>query len=193
MLFSQLASNSKYNKTKAPTDWFNQYVNNLENIGYATTDFKFAVQKLTGDSVQVQHEILRVLGVILGSYAAELDLASSLLDGLNSQSSGPITIFSRESSDGDTGSFQVQTVGENDGIMTSHFTGWHLTVSSMVTNFLWWSWKTDSTTLEYGTEGFVQSDTMWNSIPPGKNITIRQQIYNKVSSHVSSYIDEVDF
>jgi len=193
MLFAQLASNAKVNKTQAPFTWFTQYISVLENIGYATISFAFNDQSLSGTTFQVEKQILSVMQAILASYPAELALVSALLDGLNSDSSGPIKIFSRESESANAATFQVQTVSENDGIMQAHFTGWALSVSKTVVNFLWFQFSTSGSSLQQGSEGFVQSDMIWDSIPPGRNITIRQQIYNKVGIYVASYIDEVDF
>jgi hypothetical protein len=108
-LLAQLVANKRFSADKEPTEWYREYQDVLQNVGWVLQDSGWVDYTTQGTAVEVHQKIIEVLSVALGPAPAALAIVKSAVDVLQAMTpdSPWLTIFSRESQKANIARFQV--------------------------------------------------------------------------------------
>ena len=82
MLLAQLAANKATAQAGDVFQWYDKYVEVLQNVGWQIQDFQFQRQQLDGQDLDVHEAIIPVVAAMLGPQLAAASLVLNLLQGL---------------------------------------------------------------------------------------------------------------
>jgi hypothetical protein len=111
-LLAQLVANKRASAEEAPMEWFTEYQNVLQSIGWALQDSGWTDYTAEGTAVEVNQKIIEVLQLALGPTGAAMAIVKSALAMLQKMTAGSswLTIFNRESEHARIARFQVGLV-----------------------------------------------------------------------------------
>ena len=112
MLLAQLAANKATAQAGDVFQWYDKYVEVLQNVGWQIQDFQFQRQQLDGQDLDVHEAIIPVVAAMLGPQLAAASLVLNLLQGLQQMDKDRpwITLFDRASQHASGAKFQVAYV-----------------------------------------------------------------------------------
>jgi hypothetical protein len=115
-LLAQLVANKRVDFETAPRDWFKQYSEVLQNVGWVLQDLSFQDYTATGTSAEVHEKILDVVTAALAPAAGALAIITASINALRAMKpeSSWITIFDRESRKARIARFQVGLVEQDE-------------------------------------------------------------------------------
>jgi hypothetical protein len=111
-LLAQLVANKRHPAATAPMEWYAEYEQVLQNVGWVMQAGGWTDYSTDGTAVEVNEKIIEVLTAALGPSAAALTIIKSALDALQHMQPGGswLTIFSRESQQAKIARFQIGLV-----------------------------------------------------------------------------------
>lgn len=112
ILLAQLAANKAAGASPDVFQWYDKYIEVLQNIGWQVHDIEFQTHTLGEVNANVHKEIIPVITAMLGPQAAAASLVVSVLKGLDAMDAGTpwITLFDRSSQHAHGAKFQVSYV-----------------------------------------------------------------------------------
>lgn len=125
-LLAQLVANKRVSQAESPLEWFKQYSDVLQNVGWVQQESGWSDYTAKGNAVEVDKKIVEVMTVVLGAAPAALSIITATISALGAMdpTSSWIKIFSRESQKASIGRFQVGLVekAEGDDVLVSMLT-----------------------------------------------------------------------
>jgi hypothetical protein len=111
-LLAQLVANKRASAETEPTEWYDQYQDVLQNIGWALQDRGWTDYTTEGTAVEVNQKIIEVLQLALGPSGAAMAIVRSAIAMLQKMTAGTswLTIFNREAQHAKMARFQVGLV-----------------------------------------------------------------------------------
>jgi hypothetical protein len=111
-LLAQLVANKRFAVEQAPTEWYHQYQEVLQNVGWLVQDQGWADYTAEGTAGEVHEHVIEILKSALGPSVAAMTLIKSAIDVLQGvkPDTSWFTIFSRESQHAEIARFQVGLV-----------------------------------------------------------------------------------
>jgi hypothetical protein len=111
-LLAQLVANKRASAEEAPLEWYTQYQDVLQNIGWVLQERGWTDYTAEGTAVEVHQKIIEVLQLALGPSGAAMAIIRSAIDMLQKMTAGSswLTIFNRESEHARIARFQVGLV-----------------------------------------------------------------------------------
>jgi hypothetical protein len=109
ILLAQLAANRATGGVGDVLEWYNKYVEVLQNIGWQIKDFDFRRQQVDNQQLDMHEAIIPVITAMLGPQVAAASIVISIFQGLRQMDkSRPwITLFDQASQHADGAKFQV--------------------------------------------------------------------------------------
>jgi hypothetical protein len=109
ILLAQLAANKATGGAGDVLEWYNKYVEVLQNIGWQIKDFDFRRQQVDNQQLDMHEAIIPVITAMLGPQVAAASIVISIFQGLQQMDkSRPwITLFDKASQHADGAKFQV--------------------------------------------------------------------------------------
>jgi hypothetical protein len=185
-LLAQLVAKHNVPDSSHIKEWYDQYFDVLENIGWILQRKDAAVYRQSGDNMEVHKAILAVATLVLGPAPTALALVTTTLKALQSmdKDSPWITIFNRESQKATTAHFQVSLAHEDPaGEFLVTLMAFALEARSTVTQVLFFKLKKESATLSH-----YSGDVTINT---GVLDSVKDALKTKLAAHASGYIAEV--
>ncbi|MBO0323648.1 hypothetical protein J0X14_15160 [Muricauda sp. CAU 1633] len=183
-LLAQLGANYAFDRVTQTEQWYNKYVEVLENIGWVISSFKFAHQALSGVTVEMDKAALDILAAAISG--DELAVLTATLKALKDANPGSksITLFDTNGSSQDGGNFQLGTASEDPtGNVQMSMGAFYFQASERHTRFLFWSWSTKSINMFAGSESILLNEDIYS--------TVRQQIINKLGPRAVTYVADL--
>lgn len=183
-LLAQLAANHAHDRVSETEQWYNKYVEVLENIGWVISDFKFAHQNLTGVTVEMDKAALDILSAALtGNQLAVLTATLKALKDANPGKKS-ITLFDTNGSSQDGGNFQLGIASADPtGNVQMSMGAFYFQASERHTRFLFWSWSTKNINMFAGSESILLNEEIYK--------TVRQQVINKLGVRATRYVADL--
>ncbi|HKQ52186.1 MAG TPA: hypothetical protein VJT74_07445 [Pyrinomonadaceae bacterium] len=118
-LLAQLVANKRFSQEESPLEWFKEYSEVLQKVGWTLQDSGWTDYTTSGKAAEVHEKILEVMAVALGPAPAALAIITATVNALKGMKpdSSWLTIFSRESQKSSVARFQiglVETQAEGD-------------------------------------------------------------------------------
>lgn len=184
-LLAQLAANKVADKLTDSESWYKKYIEVLENVGFAVSEFQFIDSSKSSFTLRVDKALIELVGVILSQNAvvglkATMDALKALED-----KNGKLTLFTQNVTDDKGGRFQISAgdINENGNAtvsMGAFFTEKHDDRG----NFLWITWG------ELKIKIFAASQQM--ELDEEIYSPLRQRIIEKLGDHANIYIKNLD-
>jgi hypothetical protein len=182
-LLAQLVAKRKVPDAAQIKEWYDQYFEVLENIGWIIQRKDAAVYHQSGDNMEVHKAILAVASTVLGAAPTALALVTTTLNSLQSmdKNSPWITIFNRESQKATTAHFQVSLAHEDPaGQFLVTLMAFGLEAKTTVTQVLFFKLKKESAMLRH-----YSGDVTINT---GVLDSVREPLKAKLAAHANEYI-----
>ncbi len=183
-LLAQLAANYAYDRETQTEQWYQKYVEVLENVGWVITSFKFAHQKFTGTTVEMDKAALDILTAALSGN--ELVVLEATIKALKDSSEGSkaIKLFDSNGSSADGGNFQLATASSDpDGNVQMSMGAFYFSAAEHHTRFLFWSWATKDINMYAGSESILLNEQIYS--------TVRQAIIDKLGDKATQYVADL--
>lgn len=183
-LFSQLASDYKFDRYTAPMDWYRNYVTVLGQIGWNQPAFAFDTYTSGGSTVEMDKAVLNILAAIAtGNELAMVAATMEALKGLGDDSK-QMTIWDAKASNGSNGTFQIMPVDklQNDDVVMV-LTGMQFNASTSHSRFLWWSWSSTSIKIQRAANRFVLNEDVYSQV--------RQAIIDKLGDRAQLLVADI--
>lgn len=144
-LLAQLSSNVTVDRYTKPIDWFKNYVNILENVGWNLPGWAFKEYKSSGTTVNLDKAVLEIAGAIAtGNDLAILTATMGALETLGDDSA-PMRIWEAGAESQGNGTFQIMPCSmAGNGNVIMILTGMQFKATHHEGRFLWWSWSSDN-------------------------------------------------
>jgi hypothetical protein len=185
-LLAQLVANKRVDFETAPRDWFKQYAEVLQNVGWVVQDMHFQDYTARGTSAHVHEKILEVVTAALAPAAGALAIITASINALKAMKpeSSWITIFERESRKARIARFQVGFVeqDENAQVFVSLLVC-VITANDDLTQVLLFKFRDSHATFE-ATSGKV-------SVNRNALVDLGPMIRNKVKNFMADYLSSI--
>jgi len=148
-LLAQLAANFKFDRNAQAVEWTKFYGNVLENVGWVVPQFDFRRLTASANRFSLDGAIVKLLTSILTG--EQVDLVKNAIASLQELQGDDrrLTIFRKNSSNGNQGNFQITGVGESAaGIMQLGLSAVGFQTDETVTDVLWFRFSKGSTTIQ---------------------------------------------
>lgn len=152
-LLAQLAANFEIEENGGTTlDWYDKYIEVLQNAGWVIESKGDTVRKIGGSSLNVHNEIIPIISAALAPAAAAASVVLSALKGLDAMNKDQpwITLFDRESQRAMANSFQISYVDVDEHqVPRLTLVGFELDAKRSVTQFLFFKFSESKATLSH--------------------------------------------
>src|SRR5437764_6666000 len=122
-LLAQLVASKRTSFEQAPLDWFRQYSEVLQTVGWTLQGANWSDYSAGGTAVEVNQKIIEVMTIALGPSPAALAIITSTVNALKAMQpdSSWLTIFRQEAQKGRLARFQIGLVekGEASDVFVS--------------------------------------------------------------------------
>lgn len=143
-LLAQLVANKRVSFEDKPLDWFKEYSEVLQNIGWTLQAGGWSDYTNSGNAAEVNEQVMAVMTAALGPGAAALAIITSMINALKAMQPGSswLTIFRRESEKGKLARFSIglAEIGPNSDVFVSS-AGCLLEAESSITQVLFFKWR----------------------------------------------------
>jgi hypothetical protein len=164
-LLAQLAANFKFDRNTEPVPWTKYYGNVLENVGWVVPQFDFRKLTSSGARFSLNGAVVKLLTSILSG--DQIDLVKNAMASLEELHGDDrrLTIFRKNSTNGNNGNFQITGVGESArGILQLATSAFSFHSDESVTDVLWFRFNSGSTTVEAVRTTFVLNDQVYDRL-----------------------------
>lgn len=183
-LLAQLAANQKYDREKDTTNWYSFYRNVLENVGWVIQNFSFTKYNSQNASFTMDKVVLEILAAVAsGDEIAVVQATNDALKKLK-QNDGRLVLFETSSHSASSGNFQICVANEAGGILTMKIGAFYFSTTQQVTNVLWFSFGSSSTSMYKGAQTISLNKQIY--------ATVRAQIVAKLGEKANRFVRELD-
>jgi hypothetical protein len=180
-LLAQLAANAKFNRFRQPVEWSQQYGTVLMNIAWVVPSFQFRGMHTSAQRFTMDQVVLKLVQSLLSP--DQISKLKETMDAMKSLEDHDrrFVIFQRNASSQSDGNFQFNSVGTSaDGTLSMKFNAYAFDTNTNVTNVLWFSFSSNSTTLKVSSSTFVLNEQVFSRL--------RDPILNKLGNRGIDYI-----
>jgi hypothetical protein len=185
-LLAQLVANKRASAEEEPVEWYAQYQNVLQNIGWVLQDRGWTDYTAEGTAVEVHQKIIEVLQLALGPSGAAMAIIRSAIDMLQKMTAGSswLTIFNRESEHAKIARFQVGLVetGEQADVFVS-LLGCLIEATTSLTQVLVFKFRNE--------DASFKANTAKVSIDSGALKELLPAIRTKVRAYQADYVSSI--
>jgi hypothetical protein len=180
-LLAQLAANVRFDRMRLPVEWSNQYGTVLMNIAWVVPTFQFRSVHASGQRFTMDQLILKLVQSLLSpDQISKLTETIDAMKGLEGHDRR-FVIFERNSHSQSDGNFQFNSVGTSrDNTLQMKFSAYAFDTNTDVTNVLWFSFSSNSTSLKVSTSTFVLNEQVF--------ARLRDPLLNKLGNRGIDYI-----
>ncbi len=180
-LLAQLVAKQKVGDETHLKEWYDQYFDVLENIGWIIQERNSAVYRESGSNLEIHKAIMSVAATLLGAAPTALALVRTTLEALQTKNTPWITIFNRESQRARTAHFQVSLAQEDPtGQFLVTLMAFGLEAKKTITQILLFKVKKQDAVLRHYS-GNVTINT-------GVLDSVREPLKAKLVAHANDYI-----
>jgi hypothetical protein len=184
-LLAQLHANTKFDRFEEPINWTKYYSRTLENIGWVVPQFTFTRLQSSQTRFSMDTAIISVMAKLMT--ASEIEVTKATLEALRGLNHGDrrLTIFRRNSVNFNWGDFQLDSIGVSaTGTLSMKVTAYGIKTNEQITDVLWFSFSSGSTTLAVAKTTFVLNEQVYDRI--------RDAVLNKLQDRAINYIGGLD-
>ncbi|QOJ01539.1 MAG: hypothetical protein HRU70_14030 [Phycisphaeraceae bacterium] len=183
-LLAQLAANKKYDREKAPREWYTFYHTVMENCAWVVRAFAFEEFKASGATFDVHEAVIKVLAAI--ATGNDLAIIKETLDALKALSNDDhrVVLFDTSSTHQNKGTFQVSSAAETDGVVSLKLGAFHFTADTNVTRLLWFRFASSSTSFYKGAQTVTLNEEVYAKI--------RQSVVDKLGDKAQKFVADLD-
>ncbi|HWC11466.1 MAG TPA: hypothetical protein VG455_09610 [Acidimicrobiales bacterium] len=183
-LLAQLAANKVANRDKEALKWYDKYRQVLENIGWVIQAFQFDGKRMDKSSFSMDDVVIKVLqSVVTGNGLAIVEAALAALKGTG-EGSREVNIFETSSTSPNAGNFQVFPCYASDMGVAISFSGYEMRTTENVSHFLFWTFKSSTTTIQAAAETSVLNEAIYAKI--------RATVQAKLGKAAQDYVGGLD-
>jgi len=142
-LFAQLAANAAHSRFTDFEDWYEDYVNILNQVGWDIQGFNLTQFNSAATDFQISTVVLDVLAAVVGD--EEVDLVGRVLENLDTDTDA-LSLWNNESASGSQGNFQVSVVSFVNNVLAMALGAFYFFGSETVSNVLFFTFSSESTT-----------------------------------------------
>lgn len=163
-LFAQLAATKKHDRYKDTENWYKEFANVLNIVGWVLQGFKFDQYRSSEDSFNISQITLELLSTLIGEDATLLKTVQATLKGLAKDSEG-LTLFSSKSSSENHGNFQILPCEvDKNGQINVAFIGAHFKASQVSQDYLFVSYSTQDISLFKTAQIFTLDEDIYSQV-----------------------------
>jgi hypothetical protein len=184
-LLAQLAASKKYDRQTQAMLWYGAYREVLENIGWVIQTYGFKTFTMGKASFTADEVVLAVLkSVVTDEVLGLLAATFQALKGLG-QDSDQVKMFDSSSSGSNNGNFQAYPcyVDPTYGVGLT-FSGYQLTTTESITRFLWFTFKSSTTTISAAAETVALNEQVY--------ALVRAAVLKKLGKAANDFVDGLD-
>ena len=183
-LLAQLAANKKYDRWKDTKDWYEFYVNVLENVGWVLQSFEFSEYQAHGATLEVDKAVLEILAAIASQ--DQIAVATETMNALKALSSddGKVVLFSTASSSLGSGSFQINAVNETNGAVAMGLGAFYFNSTQSTTRFLWFTYDSSDMDLFKAAQSVTLNLQIYDKV--------RQAVIDKLGQNATTFVADLD-
>lgn len=183
-LLAQLAANKVANRNKEALKWYDKYREVLENIGWVIQAFQFDGKRMDKSSFSMDDVVIKVLqSVVMGNGLAIVEAALGALKGTG-EGSREVNIFETSSASPNSGNFQVFPCYATDMGVAISFTGYEMRTTDDVRHFLFWTFKSSTTSIQAAAETCVLNEAIYAKV--------RAAVQTKLGQGAQDYVAGLD-
>ncbi|WP_283138838.1 hypothetical protein [Rhizohabitans arisaemae] len=167
-----------------PLGYYRKVVTVLTNIGYTGQSINFANYSTQTATVKIDQVVLEIMAALVT--APELELVKAALTSLKASADAngaPWQLYNSQSTSDNNGSFSIGLANETNNNVAVKLSAFHFAGSQTATKFLWMSYSASSVNIQDGQTTLVLNDSVYKGV--------RNSVLQKMSSHASSYIDNL--
>ncbi|GII93412.1 hypothetical protein [Sinosporangium siamense] len=167
-----------------PVDYYRKVVTVLTNIGYTGQSINFAKYTTKTATVKIDQVVLEIMAALVT--APELEIVKSALTALKASADAngaPWQLYNSQSTSDNNGSFSIGLANETNNNVAVKVSAFHFVGNETATKFLWMSYSSTSVDIQQGQSTLVLNDSVYSGV--------RNTVLQKMSSHASSYIDNL--
>jgi hypothetical protein len=144
-LLAQLAASKAWSREEQPTEWYDEYRDVLENLGWVVPNFDFSKYNATSSQVELDTVVLEVLAPI--ATGPEVTGATAVLKALKTvaQDAKPCQLWEEQTNDRINGNFQISTCVESDGNVAMSLGTFYFKAVQIDLRFLWFEYSASTT------------------------------------------------
>ncbi len=185
-LLAQLAAN-KFVKDNdgSSRDWYDKYIQVLNNIGWVIEGDAAAIRVVEGTSLQVHQEIIPIITAALGPGAVAASTILNVLNGLASMEKDKpwITLFDRASQRASANQFQVSFASVEGGRPRITLACFELDASNSVVQVLFFKFSDSHAKLKHFEIKASINESVFNQV--------KDHIAARVIAHTSRFIADI--
>jgi hypothetical protein len=180
-LLAQLVAKQRVADQTRVKEWYDQYFDVLENIGWIIQERNSAVYRESGTNLEVHQAIMSVATTLLGGAPTALALVRTTLEALRKKNTPWITIFNRESQRASTAHFQVSLTREDPaGQFSVTLMAFGLEAKKTITQVLLFKVKKQDAVLRHYSGNVTINTRVLDSV--------REPLKAKLTAHANEYI-----
>ena len=164
-LLAQLASDKKYNREREIANWYECYIEVLEQVGFAIQDFKFVSYNTTAKTVKLDEVVIAILSKIANE--EESEVIRAILNTMQelSKHDEKIILFDRHGSYSSFGNFQVCSCDQaRDGVVSLSLGAFYFKSNQKDDNFIFFPWDTMDTKITCGAQKLVLNSVIYAKV-----------------------------
>ena len=181
-LLAQLAANKKYNREINTREWYTEYREVLENIGWVVQEFSFVEMDTKGSSFSVQDVVVKVLGAIASGN--QLAVAVALVDHRHGGTDGRVVLFEKETHSLHQGCFQIAAATSSNGVVVMKMGAFYFSTQEDVKNVLWWRFKSNNTRFYTGSQVINLDNDVYSRV--------RDLVINKLGDRAEAFVRNIE-
>jgi hypothetical protein len=183
-LLAQLAANFAFDRENQTVQWYQKYIEVLENVGWVLQGFAFAKFNSASASFTMDKVVLNIIAAI--ATGSQLAVVAPTLDALRKADQGDkaLTILDTGGSSGPAGNFQISGVTIDSDKNTAMTLGsFYYKATENRTRFLFWEWKSTSVNMYYSSQSITLNDQIY--------AMVRTEVVKKLGDNAKKYIAEI--
>ena len=184
-LFAQLAANKHVDREENPVEWYKQYKNILEKIGFVVQQFEFNKYNSESQTFSMDKAVLDILKA--GMSKSGKQVAEKAIDALGKLPGDDysVRLFDNQSSSMNQGNFQIGACEQaQNGDVILGCGAFYFTAIQHMTRFLWWRWNSSHISMYQGYQTMVFNQGVYSQV--------RHTIANKLGTKVSTFVASID-
>lgn len=185
VLLAQLAANKKFPNEEQIKDWYTEFVNVLNNIGWVMQSASFTPFTSEGTTVEVDKAIIALVSTAVGG-AALVPIITATLKAIEDlgDDNGKIIAFEKNTHTATKGAFQIGIAKEENNTVALQLGTFLITSSDTIKQILFFKSSKTKTTLEFCSRIGTLDEGIYN--------TIRETVKTKLGIRAGEFIASID-
>lgn len=183
-LLAQLAANAAYDRERETEQWYTQYKEVLENVGWIIQSFSFQRQSDSGATVRLDKTALNIFAA--AASGNELSVLTATLEALENQDpdSKTVELFDHGGSSGESGNFQLGTCSlDPNGNVQMTLGAFYFQANEHQGRFLFFTWSTNNINIYLGTQNVLLNEQIY--------AMVREAVIIKLGDKAQTFIADL--